>query len=228
MKRLAILAIGLFMPVPLFGQLMIDIDDRGAADAANTAAGFQQFLLDGNENDDNTAPVTRSFGGVDVTISHSNGGGFGDRRRSEPTDGGAFSDQELLRDFTFARGTTTDDGLNILIESLSPNTDHTVKIWSFDDGSNSLRTSDWTANGVLVVDDYSFDGTILPADNAANSFEFMTTSDANGDILIEGRYAAGDCCSVFLNAFSVQAVPEPTSGLLAAFGFIGLLGLRRR
>lgn len=189
-------------------QLRIDVDDRGAADPLNTEPGFEQFLIDGAENDDQ-ATTTRTFDSIEVTISHSNSGAnlYGDRRREEPTNLDPFTEQELLRDFLFARGTTPADGLDITLTNLTPDSVYDVRIWSFDTASNGDRVSDWTANGVLVQDDYTFNGEDVPpdpVDNDVYAFDFMTVSDDEGALLIQGRWQGGSCCGVFLNAMSVD------------------------
>jgi hypothetical protein len=181
-------------------------------DPANTEPGFEQFVIDGAENADQ-ATTTRMFGDIEVTISHSNTAGgilFGDRRRTTPTNAGAFTQQELLRDFLFARGETPDDGLDISISNLTPEATYVVRVWSFDTDSNGARVSDWTANGILVQDDYTFDGTAVPPDpldNNVYAFNFTSTADATGSLLIQGRAVqGGGCCGVFLNALSLDEI----------------------
>jgi hypothetical protein len=229
-------------PESLGVVLAVDFNDRGAAEAIDptvTQPGFSEFLIDGIENDDQVNPTTRTFGGIDVTVVHSNGLGIGDRRRTHPLPGASYSYSELQRDVLFARttggGATTDDGLDILIENLDPLTAYEVEIWSYDDGSNSPRRSDWFANGELAIDDYTFDGSdtnppqSLASDDAA-MFSLLTTSGADGTILIEGRQAyAGSEIGVYLNGLRVtQVVPEPSTLVLLTLGTIALVPVSRR
>ncbi len=222
--------------------LAVDFNDRGAAEAADptvTQAGFSEFLIDGDENVDQTGPTTRTFAGIDVTLTHSSGLGIGDRRRTYPAPGALYSYSELQRDVLFARttagGATTDDGMDILIENLDPLTAYEVEVWSYDDGSNSPRVSDWFANGLLAADDYTFNGadtnplTGLTFDDHA-MFSLLTTSDADGSILIEGRQAyAGGEIGVFLNGLRVtEVVPEPSTLVLLALGVLALVPVWRR
>lgn len=206
-------------------SLRFDVDDRAALDPVNTEPGFEQFVIEGMENDDQ-ATTTRTFGDVEVTIAHSNSSVnlYGDRRRGEPTNAGAFTDQELLRDFVFARGESPDDGLDITIANLAPDSAYNVRIWSYDTSSNGVRTSDWFANGVLVMDDYAFDGNDVPpdpVDNDVYAFEFGTVSDATGTVLIEGRaVTGGGCCGVFLNALSIMPDEEILIGDFTGDGVV--------
>lgn len=190
-------------------QVRFDVDERGSVDSI-TQPGFEQFLIEGEDEAQTT--TSRTFGSVEVTISHSNPdvNVMEDRIRAEPTNAGDFTEQELLRDFLFARGTAPADGLDILIENLMPRSVYDVRIWSFDTLSAGVRTSDWTARGAIthvVQDDYTFDGNEVPpdpVDNDVYAFDFMTVTDEAGALLIEGRWQGGGCCGVFLNGMSIE------------------------
>ena len=205
----AALAVALLFSVVELSQAQVrfDVDDRGAADPANTQPGFDQFLIDAVDEAQTT--TTQTFGSVEVTISHSNPSVnvFEDRRRAEPTNEGAFTQQELFRDFIFARGVTPDDGLDIAIANLMPNAVYDVRIWAFDDLSPGDRVSDWSANGILVQDDYAFNGDQVPPAPAMDdpyTIDFMMPADSSGTLLVQGRWQGGGCCGVFLNGMSVE------------------------
>ncbi len=194
--------------------LAIDVNDRDATGAANTQPGFEEFVITGGT-------TSIDFGDLTVTLSGA-ASGVDDRRRGVPTDGGLFTRQELLRDFAFASDfNNNDEGLDMLVEGLTPGQPYEVTLWSFDDGSGGDRTSDWFANGLLVQDDYLFNGNDLssgnptPPDNDVYHFDFVVAADALGQILIEGRAAPGvNSPGVFLNAMTVAAVPEPATWIL--------------
>lgn len=211
--------------------LALDFNDRGAGGAGNTQPGFQEFLITSTGS-----PTTQTFGSIDVTLSHSNGGTIEDRRRTAPSDNGSFTEQELLRDFVFAYGTSADDGVDVLFEGLTPRARYEVTIWAYDD-ANADRMSDWFAGGELAYDDYVFDGTddnnYPIQSNGIYSFHFLADADAFGDLLIGGRAAGGSNPNVFLNAISlarVQLVPEPSTWALAllAFSALGVFARRRK
>jgi len=219
-------------PVTVTPVLSIDFDDRGASGPANTEPGFDQFLMGGIENNELTTATTRTFGAYQVTIDTPGSQGYGDRRRGEPTNSGAFTQQELLRDFVFFRGTTSSEGADVLIENLEANTEYAVTIWSVDDSSAGARTSDWFANGSLVYDNYAFNGNDIPpapAHNDVYTLRFLAATDGDGDLLIEGRWVGGTP-GVFLNALqlsTVEVVPEPATLALVAMGVLGW-GRQRR
>jgi hypothetical protein len=182
-------------------ELKIDFNNLVADDIpANTEPGFQSFSLPVF----GSGPFMRTYGGTDVTLSGI-GVNLESRRRATPTASGAFTEEQLLRDFVFARDTTPDTGMDIAIEFLESNTSYGISLWSFDTGSTGARMSDWTANGATVVSAYTFDGGVLPVDNNTYRFGFNVTSDADGKILIQGRRNAstGGLFNVFANALTL-------------------------
>jgi hypothetical protein len=220
------------LPVVKTEVLAVDFNDRAAVGPGNTQSGFDEFVLAGGSGG------SQSYGPIDVTLSPTGSSSLDDRRRGQPTNGGAFTEQELLRDFVFATGTAASNGLDVLIEGLQPNTRHEVTLWSFDDGSAAERISDWYVNGLLAVDNYAFDGNAVPAGQPASndvySFSFLADTNVNGELLIGGRAAGGGDPRVFLNALrlsEVRPVPEPGTlliwSLLAGLG-IGVAWRRRK
>jgi hypothetical protein len=182
-------------------ELAIDINNTGMETAAETQPGFLSFAIPSTGG---VGPFTRSYGGADLTLLGV-GAGLSSRRRNTPVNGGAFTDEQLLRDFVFAADNALDQGMDISIEFLQPNTPFAVTLWSFDSGSTGSRISDWTANGVPVFTGYTFDGSVLPTDNAARRIQFNTATDPDGKILIQGRRnpSATAANNVFINALAI-------------------------
>ncbi len=205
--------------------LAIDFNDRSATEASTpgvTQAGFDEFLLASG------AGGVGTYGDIDVTLS-SVGASLDDRRRTTPTNGGDFTQQELLRDFVFSVGTTTDTGLDILVEGLEPEAIYEVTVWAFDTLSTGDRNALWYANGVLA-EDYSFNGSTLPTANDDYAFSFLAYANAAGDLLITGRRAeSGTPPVVFINALRLTlVVPEPSTILLSFATLMSLLLRRSR
>src|SRR5207244_8270553 len=122
-----------------------------------------------------------------ISIADLLGLGCDDRKRSTTTNNGAFTEAQLLQDLVFALGPTVTNGLNIRIQGLASNQSCQVTIWSFDSGSPGARISDWYANGLLVKDNYTFDGSLLPTSNAQYRFSFNAASSATGELLLKGQ-----------------------------------------
>lgn len=183
----------------------VDFNNLGADDSpANTEVGFGSFSL---PSVGLPGPFTRSFGGVDVTVTGI-GTTLDSRKRTTPVNGGAFTEERLLQDFVFSIHTASPHGLDVAVEFLEPSTPYRVGVWSFDTSSGTpSRVSDWTANGVSVTNGYAFAGGTLPVDNTTYRFNFDTVSDANGKVLIQARRNAGGHATapnVFLNALKVE------------------------
>jgi Chitobiase/beta-hexosaminidase C-terminal domain/Lamin Tail Domain len=189
--------------------LALDFNDRSFAGAANTQAGFSEFILDGTTTVQATA--TRSYGAISVTLS-----GVGvtvdDRERGGlPANAGAFSDSTLLRDFIFASGGAAGTGLDVTVAGLVANATYLVEVWSFDAGSSAApqpRTSDWTANGATLWDDYVFNGGNTPATGNDYKMAGVFTANGSGQILISGRLVVNSP-AVFLNALRISTLAPP-------------------
>jgi hypothetical protein len=166
---------------------------------ANTEPGFLSFALDVAST---PGPVTRQYGGAEVTLAAVGGINVQSRKRPAPTNTLAFTQEKLLQDFFFAADTTMGQGMDITLDFLDPNTTYEVTVWSYDNVSGGNRISDWYANGVFVRDSYTFNGTTLPTDDSTYQFTFTSTSDAHGRILIQARRnsTASVANNVFINA----------------------------
>jgi hypothetical protein len=184
-------------------QLSVDFNNTGNETALETEAGFQSFAIPAI----GFGPYTRSYGGVDLTLASVGSVNIESRRRALPTNNATFTQEQLLRDFVFARDATPDQGMDVTAEYFKPNTAYSVTIWSFDNGSVTLdRISDWSANGIPVRTGYTFFGSNLPTTDDQYRFTFGTLSDGDGRIVISGRRspAAGGGLNVFINAVEIK------------------------
>ncbi len=184
--------------------LSVDFNDR---DGGSTAAGFTGFVLDsvGGSTLPQSGAVTRAIGPYGVTVRPVGGVAADDRNRTTPTDGGLFTESALLRDFIFAVDTASNNGLDVEVTGLTSGRYYQVEIWSFDSGSTGSRVSDWSVNGELAVDDYTFNGSVLPVSNGQYRITCTVAADETGRLLIEGRREdVNTSHAVFLNALRIS------------------------
>ena len=209
---------------PAATLLSIDFNERNqdaATISATTQAGFQSFLIASNVGPAviQTQAITRAFSGIAVTVSNTMPFGYDDRIRVTPVNGGALTESLLLRDFIFSRDDVGTGGLDVALSGLMPNRAHRLTVWSYDSGSPGARVSDWSANGVLAVDNYMFNGSTLPTANTQYQFSFDTTADGSGSILLSGRrdVTSTGGLGVFLNALRISELTmlPATNGLAA-------------
>ena len=200
--------------------LAVDFNERGQDEAALTLAGFQSFLIDSNISSTaiQTQATTRVFGGLSLTVSNTSPFGYDDRLRTTPINSGSFTESLLLRDFIYSLDTTGTGGLDVVTSGLMPNRPHRLTVWSYDSGSPNNRVSNWSINGVVVTNGYTFNGSILPTSNARYSFGLDATTDGSGRILLSGRRSLTSLANspaVFLDALQVSelATVSPTNGL---------------
>lgn len=199
--------------------IALDVNERGQSAAATTQSGFTSFVINSNGSSltIQTQATTRAFGGITITVSNTAPYGYDDRLRTTPSDNGAFTESLLLRDFIFSRDDTGNGGLDVTISGLETNRAHRLTVWSYDTSSTGNRVSDWFANGVAVINGYTFNGLTLPTSNDQYRFTFDTTASGDGTILLSGRRdSASATFGVFLNALKVERLsPAPGTNNLA-------------
>jgi hypothetical protein len=193
-------------------SLRIDFNDTLENTPVQTESGFHAFALPAV----GPGPVMQFFGGAEVTVAGA-GVTLESRRRATPVNSGTFTEEQLLRDFIFARDTLAGEGLDLTIEFMESNQLYAATIWSFDSGSASpARISDWFANGSQVVTGYTMINTELPTTNERWRMNFDVVSDADGKIVIQGRRSplASAAINVFLNAVRLE---KPTMRIHEAY-----------
>jgi hypothetical protein len=189
-------------------DLKVDVNNLGVDNTpATTEPGFSPFVLDVTAVN-TPGPVTRVFNGAEVTISSVGGINMQSRKRPQPVNTGAFTEERLLQDFIFAADSSLGQGLDVAIDFLGANQPYTLTIWSFDNLNNS-RFSDWSANSTTLTNGYTFTGSTQPTDNASSQFTRNVTADSNGRILIQARRGASATAAnnVFLNALRLTPAP---------------------
>jgi hypothetical protein len=202
--------------VPGTPVLSVDFNDRDSNTVALTQSGFSSFIATnvGGTTAIQTAPTTRTFGGFSVTVSNSSAAfGYDDRARTTPVNAGALTQDAIYKDFIFSRDNASTNGLDVHVTGLASGQQYSVTVWSFDSGSAGTRVSDWFANGILVTNNYTFNGAVLPSTDTQNRFTFTSTASASGIILVSGRRKTNTVdtggaatLGVFLNA--VQFAPS--------------------
>ncbi len=183
--------------------LSLDFNDRSKD---RTEPGFSPFVLDtvGGAEAVQFSALTRTFGDCSVTLRPVGGIGLDDRVRATPVNAGAFTQAALLRDFVFATDLSGSQGLDIEVTGLVVGGRYRVEIWSYDTGSSGSRVSDWTINGELLADDYTFDGSVAPEDNTRYRITGVATADEAGQLRIEARRERSSASyGVFLNALRI-------------------------
>ena len=170
---------------PVTTDLKIDFNNLGVDDVpANTEPGFSSFALAVAVG---PGPVTRIFGGAEVTLRPLAGSIWKAASVAQPLNTPTFTDERLLQDFVFAGIPRRTRAWTFASTFLEPNLTYAVTIWSYDNGSTGNRISDWSANGEIVTNGYVFNGLNLPADNTTYRFSFLATTDPEGTLLIQGR-----------------------------------------
>jgi hypothetical protein len=180
--------------------ISIDFDERPGSGL--TLPGFTPFLIDSVGGA--TAIQTGDSVHPSLPVTLQNVGptsaGYDDRVRATPTNSGAFTQTELMRDFVFSRQ-GVNLGLNVHVTGLVPFGVYQGSIWSFDSGSTGTRVSDWFANGATVRNNYTFGGAALPTTDDQYRMDFSVVASDTGEVTLKGRR----------DALSVNAAAPPVS-----------------
>lgn len=201
--------------------LALDVNERGVNAATTTQAGFTSFVINSNISSSaiETQATVRVYGSLTVTVSNTPPYGFDDRLRETPNNSGDFTESLLMRDFIFSRDDTGTGGLDVTLTGLAPNEVYRFTIWSFDTGSGGNRVSDWFANGVVVTNNYTFNGNNHPTSNDQYRITFEAAADGSGTVLLSGRRVppSNNSFGVFLNALRIDTLTSlpATNGLAA-------------
>lgn len=192
-------------------NIAVDVNDR--SNPGLTQLGFESILIsDGGVN-----AATKTFGnGVTLDIDAGstafrvNADGS-DRVRAQPTNGGSLTRSAIYRDFIFGDGTTNTSGLFSTFSGLTPGATYDITVTSFDDGSNSNRSSVWSAQGNSTG--YTFNGSTLPTSDTDDTLNLTAIANLDGTLKVEGR-ANGASPAVFLNA--IELVETDVTQLVAS------------
>jgi hypothetical protein len=187
--------------------LSMDVNDRSTAAAGVTQSGFSSFVINSNISSTaiQTQATVRAFGAITVTVSNTAPNGYDDRLRTAPVNSGAFTESLLLRDFIFSQDATGTGGLNINVAGLTANSLHQLTVWSFDGQSSGNKVSDWSANGALFTNNYTFNAANQPTTNEQYRFTTTANSTGTGTLLLSGRRdLTSSSTGVYLNALKVE------------------------
>ena len=198
--------------------LSIDVNDRSTAAAGVTEAGFSSFVINSNVTSTaiQTQATVRVISGITVAVSNTSPYGYDDRLRPVPVNSGAFTQSLLLSDFIFSQDSTGVGGLDLTLSGLAANAAHRLTVWSFDGQSSGNKVSDWSANGVLVTNNYTFNSATQPTVNAQYQFAFDANATGSGTMLLSGRRdLTSTTTGVYLNALKVErlTIPAATNAL---------------
>lgn len=189
--------------------VVLSVDLNDATDtSADTAPGFTRYVL--SDETLTVLPMT-------VTVTSAGGALLDDAHRVTPATGGGLTLGAIFRDTVFAAGDNSANfarvGLDTVITGLSPGKKYTITAWSFDSGAAGSRTSDWSVLGLggpqFAVNNYIFDGSILPSNDTSNRFSVPAFADDDGRIHLRGRQnATATTSQVFLNGFTIDEAAD--------------------
>jgi hypothetical protein len=229
--------------------LAVDVNDRTvgdptATDPANTAAGFEAWLMDTGTTTTRTltsgytvqVDVFDDGDANDGGAAGNQAGAYDDRDRVVPTTAGNLN--EVYDDFIFAGASAGPaGGLDVKISggSLLPSTQYLVSIYAYDGidanmaSATPTRTASWLDgnNADLAVTTATF--TInQPPTGDEYKFTGIAVTDSTGRLFLKGRRVTAADVAVYLDGLEVSMIPEPGVAMLGCLAAVALCGRRRR
>ena len=241
--RLAAGLIALAITPTLHADPVLRVDLGGGA----TQSGFQTW----NIGTDGAGPKSTTFSATDLasvptgTVGLTLAGGsdaanlandtlsLNTRTRvGAPTNGGAFTQADLMVDRVVTTGGAAGTGLFLQLTGFAPSTPFAVQVWGYDTQAaggakvGNFNLLDRTNGANTSLGTFSATAGQLPTDNNTFSVSGTVTSDATGKIVFE-TISNIDGTGI-ANGFVISsAVPEPTGTLFIAVGFAALARRRR-
>ena len=229
--------------------LAVDVNDRTAGDPtatdpANTASGFEPWLM--NTGTTTTRTLTSGYT-VQVDIfddGDANDGGaagnqpgaYDDRDRVVPTTAGNLN--EVYDDFVFAGNSAgPTGGLDVKISggSLLPSTQYLVSIYAYDGIDANMasavptRTANWldgnNADALVTAATFTIN---QPPTGDEYKFTGVAVTDSTGMLFLKGRRVTTADVAVYLDGLEVNVIPEPGGAMLSCLAAAALCGRRRR
>jgi hypothetical protein len=109
-----------------------------------------------------------------------------------------------------------------------------VAIYTYDSDSTPVpqpRTANWLDgnNGDALILMTSFNAATAPTTDNQYRFTGVAMTNAAGTLFLRGRSTTGVATSpgVILNGFEINAIPEPTSFVVASLAGLAVLATRR-
>jgi hypothetical protein len=135
----------------------------------------------------------------------------------------------LYEDYYYHNSTTNGVGISLAIDGVAPNTDYNLLIWSYDE-DNIFSSTDtlWSPDG----DTTGSSGTAVnfaepyPTDLSTHRTRLRVSSSTSA-LEVFGTTTSGGG-GTRINGFMLNAIPEPTSGLLTMIGAALFAALRNR
>ena len=229
--------------------LAVDVNDRTVGDptptdAANTAPGFEAWLMDTGTT--TTRTLTSGYT-VQVNVfddGDANDGGaagnqpgaYDDRDRTVPTTAGNLN--EVYDDFIFAGNSAgPTGGLDVKISggALLPSTQYLVSIYAYDGIDANMasavptRTANWLDgnNADAAVTTATFTINQPPTGNEYK-FTGVAVTDSAGMLFLKGRRVTAADVAVYLDGLEVNVIPEPSGAMLSCLAAAVLCARRRR
>ena len=199
--------------------------DFGRSDAGSLLVepGFSAFHITG-ANRDPGVTETQTFGAFSVSVFPANvdagNRGASGRDRGAPLDTGSFTYGDLLRDLVtrIAQGDVSGNPVESMrITGLAPLTQYTLQLWALDTGSGAdNEVSEWynMSSGSNIFLGNITNDTTSPVVTSNNDFSILVpvTTSAAGELRIGSVFPASQGQ---INGFTLDLVPEPSTGVLA-------------